>query len=182
MEAFGRALALEPYLATVVLGGGFLRRASDAVQSDVLPKVAAGETLLAFAHTERQSRYDLADVATTAKKDGAGYVLDGAKSLVLHGDVADKLIVSARLSGDQRSRSGIGLFLVDAKAPGVSRRGYGTIDGLRAADVTLDKVKVMPRPCSRRRGQRLCELIEQVVDSGIAALVRRGGRRDERDA
>ena len=82
MEAFGRALALEPYFATVVLGGGFLRLgASDAVQSDVLPKVAAGETLLAFAHTERQSRYDLADVAATAKKDGAGYVLDGAKSL-----------------------------------------------------------------------------------------------------
>ena len=95
MEAFGRALALEPYLATVVLGGGFLRRgASDAVKSDVLPKVAAGEALLAFAHTERQSRYDLADVAATAKKDGAGYVLNGEKSLALHGDVrrqADRL-------------------------------------------------------------------------------------------
>ena len=169
MEAFGRALALEPYLATVVLGGGFLRRASEAVQSDVLPKVAAGETLLAFAHTERQSRYDLADVATTAKKDGAGYVLDGAKSLVLHGDVADKLVVSARLSSDQRSRSGIGLFLVDAKAPGVSRRGYGTIDGLRAADVTLDKVKVIPGLALDAEGNAM-ELIEQVVDSGIAAL------------
>ena len=169
MEAFGRALALEPYLATVVLGGGFLRRASEAVQSDVLPKVAAGETLLAFAHTERQSRYDLADVATTAKKDGAGYVLDGAKSLVLHGDVADKLVVSARLSSDQRSRSGIGLFLVDAKAPGVSRRGYGTIDGLRAADVTLDKVKVSPGLALDAEGNAM-ELIEQVVDSGIAAL------------
>ena len=119
MEAFGRALALEPYLATVVLGGGFLRRgASDAVKSDVLPKVAAGETLLAFAHTERQSRYDLADVAATAKKDGAGYVLTGEKSLAIHGDVADKLIVSARVSGEQRAKNGIGLFLVDAKAPG----------------------------------------------------------------
>ena len=68
MEAFGRALALEPYLATVVLGGGLLRRsANDAIKAELLPKVAAGETLLAFAHTERQSRYDLADVATTAK-------------------------------------------------------------------------------------------------------------------
>jgi pimeloyl-CoA dehydrogenase small subunit len=170
METFGRALALEPYFATVVLGGGFLRRgASDAVKGDVLPKVAAGETLLAFAHTERQSRYDLADVATTAKKDGAGYVLDGAKSLVLHGDIADKLIVSARLSGEQRSRNGIGLFLVDAKANGVSRRGYGTIDGLRAADVTLDKVKVGPGLALDPEGNAI-ELIEQVVDSGIAAL------------
>src|SRR4051795_5192850 len=100
MEAFGRALALEPYLATVVLGGGFLRRsASDAVKGELLPKIAAGETLLAFAHTERQARYDLADVATTAKKDGAGYVLHGEKSLALHGDAADKLVISARLSG-----------------------------------------------------------------------------------
>jgi len=170
MEAFGRALALEPYLATIVMGGGFLRRgASDAVKQEVLPKVAAGETLLAFAHIERQSRYDLADVMTTARKDGAGYVLNGAKSLVLHGDVADKLIVSARLSGDQRSRSGIGLFLVDAKAAGVSRRGYGTMDGLRAADVTLEKVQVSPGLAIDSEGNAI-ELIEQTVDSGIAAL------------
>ena len=170
MEAFGRALALEPYFATVVLGGGFIRRAaSDAVKSDVLPKVAAGEAFLAFAHTERQSRYDIADVATTAKKDGDSYVINGAKSLVLHGDAADKFVVSARLSGDQRSRNGIGLFLVDAKAPGLSVRGYGTIDGLRAAEVTLDKVKVSPGLAIDAHGNAI-ELIEQVVDSGIAAL------------
>src|SRR6185295_1902151 len=79
MEAFGRALALEPFWASVVLGGSFLARgASKAAQTDLLPKVAAGESLLAFAHIERQARYDLADVATTAKKDGAGFVLDGA--------------------------------------------------------------------------------------------------------
>src|SRR5437764_9994174 len=136
MEAFGRALALEPYFATVVIGGGFLRGgASDAVKADLLPKVAAGEALLSFAHIERQARYDLADVATTAKKDGAGYILDGAKSLALHGDVADKIIVSARVSDAQRDKSGLGLFLVDAKAPGLTRRGYPTMDGLRAAEV-----------------------------------------------
>ncbi|MGZ5933005.1 MAG: acyl-CoA dehydrogenase family protein, partial [Rhizomicrobium sp.] len=112
MEAFGRALALEPYFATVVLGGGFLRHgASDAVRRELLPKVAAGETLLAFAHTERQSRYNLADVATMATKEDSGYDLEGAKSLALHGDVADRLIVSARVSGAQRDRNGIGLFL-----------------------------------------------------------------------
>jgi pimeloyl-CoA dehydrogenase small subunit len=170
MEAFGRALALEPYLATVVLGGGFLRRsASDAVKGELLPKIAAGETLLAFAHTERQARYDLADVATTAKKDGDGYLLNGVKSLVLHGDSADKFIVSARLSGDQRSRSGIGLFLVDAKAPGVAVQGYGTMDGLRAAEVNLTNVRVSPGLGLDAHGNAI-ELIEQVVDSGIAAL------------
>src|SRR3954469_7024474 len=165
MEAFGRALALEPYLATVVLGGGFLRRsASDAVKGELLPKIAAGETLLAFAHPERQARYDLADVATTAKKDGDGYLLNGVKSLVLHGDSADKFIVSARLSGDQRSRSGIGLFLVDAKAPGVAVQGYGTMDGLRAAEVNLTNVRVSPGLAIDSEG-RAIELIEQVVDS-----------------
>ncbi len=170
METFGRSLALEPYFATVVLGGGFLRHgASDALKGELLPKVAAGETLLSFAHTERQSRYDLADVAATAKKDGAGYVLDGAKSLALHGDCADKFIVSARVSGDQRDKNGIGLFLVDAKAPGVTRRGYPTVDGLRAAEVTLAGVKVGADAVIGEPGNAY-PLIERVVDSGIAAL------------
>jgi pimeloyl-CoA dehydrogenase small subunit len=170
MEAFGRALALEPYFATVVIGGGFLRRgASEAVKAEVLPKVAAGEALLSFAHIERQARYDLADVATTAKKDGAGYILDGAKSLSLHGDVADKIIASARVSGDQRARNGIGLFLIDAKAPGVSRRGYPTMDGLRAAEITLAKVKVGADAVIGEPGNAY-PLIEQVTDAGIAAL------------
>jgi pimeloyl-CoA dehydrogenase small subunit len=170
METFGRALALEPYFATVVLGGGFLRHgASDAAKSELLPKVAAGETLLSFAHIERQSRYDLADVAATAKKDGAGYVLDGAKSLALHGDCADRLIVSARVSGAQRDKNGIGLFLVDAKAPGVTRRGYPTIDGLRAAEVTLAGVKVGADAVIGEPGNAF-PLIERVTDAGIAAL------------
>jgi pimeloyl-CoA dehydrogenase small subunit len=170
MEAFGRALALEPYWASIVLGGSFLARgASDAARADVLPKVAAGESLLAFAHIERQSRYDLADVATTEKKDGAGYVLDGAKSLAIHGDVADKLIVSARVSGEQRAKTGIGLFLVDAKAPGVTRRGYPTMDGLRAAEVTLANVKVGADAAIGEPGNAY-PLIEQVTDVAIAAL------------
>jgi pimeloyl-CoA dehydrogenase small subunit len=170
METFGRSLALEPYFATVVLGGGFLRHgASDKLRGELLPKVAAGETLLSFAHTERQSRYDLADVAATAKKDGADYMLDGAKSLALHGDCADKFIVSARVSGAQRDKNGIGLFLVDAKAPGVTRRGYPTIDGLRAAEVTLANVKVGAVDVIGEPGNAY-PLIERVVDAGIAAL------------
>ncbi len=170
MEAFGRALALEPYLATVVLGGGFLRHgASDAVKGDVLPKVAAGEALLSFAHIERQARYDLADVTTTARKDGAGYVLSGEKSLALHGDCADRLIVSARVTGDQRARNGIGLFLVDAKQGGVSRRGYPTMDGLRAAEISLANVKVGADAVIGEPGNAY-PLIERVVNSGIAAL------------
>jgi len=170
MEAFGRALALEPYFATIVLGGGFLKAgAGDVIRGELLPKVAAGETLLSFAHTERQSRYNLADVATMATKEASGYVLEGAKSLALHGDVADRLIVSARVSGAQRDRNGIGLFLVDAKAPGVSVRGYPTVDGLRAAEITLTGVKVDADSVIGEPGNAF-PLIEQVVDSSIAAL------------
>jgi alkylation response protein AidB-like acyl-CoA dehydrogenase len=154
----------------VVLGGGFLRHgASDAVKGELLPNVASGEALLSFAHIERQARYDLADVATTAKKDGAGYVLNGEKSLAVHGDCADKLIVSARVSGDQRRKNGIGLFLVDARQDGVSRRGYPTMDGLRAAEVTLHNAKVGADAVIGEPGNAY-PLIERVVDSGIAAL------------
>jgi pimeloyl-CoA dehydrogenase small subunit len=170
MEAFGRALALEPFFATVVLAGGLLRLGADeAMRAAVIPKIAHGDLLLAFAHAERQSRYDLADVATTARCDGAGYVLDGAKSLVIHGDCADKLIVSARLAGARRDRDGLGLFVVDAGAAGISRRAYPTVDGLRAAEVALSGVRVGPDRVLGEPGNAF-PLIAQVVDAAIAAL------------
>jgi pimeloyl-CoA dehydrogenase small subunit len=170
MEALGRALALEPYLATVVLGGGFLRLgANAATQAALIPSVASGALKLAFAHGERQARYDLADVLTTAREDGAGFVLNGTKSLVLNGDVADKLVVSARLSGAQRDNDGIALFLVDAYGAGVTRRGYPTVDGLRAAEVTLSNVPVPAAALIGEAGRGLT-LIERVVDLAIAAL------------
>ena len=171
MEAFGRALALEPFFATVVLGGGLLRLgADDAMRAALFPKIAAGDLLLAFAHAERQSRYDLADIATTARRDGVHHVLDGAKSLVIHGDCADKLIVSARLAGERRDHDGIGLFVVDADATGVSRRGYPTVDGLRAAEVTLSGVHVEADRILGEPGKAF-PLIAQAVDTAITALV-----------
>ena len=170
MEAFGRALALEPFFATVVLSGGLLRLAADeAMRVDLIPKIVAGDLLLAFAHAERQSRYDLADVATTARRDGADYVLDGAKSLVIHGDCADKLIVSARLAGARRDRDGIGLFAIDAEAAGVSRRAYPTVDGLRAAEVTLSGVRVGTDRVLGEPGKAF-PLIARVADAAVAAL------------
>jgi pimeloyl-CoA dehydrogenase small subunit len=170
MEAFGRALALEPYLATIVLGGAFLRLGgSTAMRAALAPQIASGALKLAFAHAERQARYDLADVATAARRDGAGFVLDGAKSLVLHGDAASKLVVSARVSGSQRDREGLALFLVDADAAGVMRRGYPTVDGLRAAEVTLSGVRVTADTAIGAPGEGFA-LIERVVEGAIAAL------------
>jgi pimeloyl-CoA dehydrogenase small subunit len=170
MEAFGRGLVLEPYFATVILGGGLLRHAATPEQQQALiPEIAQGKLKLAFAHVERHSRYDLADVGTTARRDGADWVLDGAKSVVLHGDCADRLLVTARVSGDRRDRTGIGLFLVDPSATGVSRRGYPTQDGLRAAEVTLSGVRVPAGDSLGEAGAAL-PAIEHVVDEAVAAL------------
>ncbi len=170
MEAIGRALALEPYLATVVLAGGLLRLGgSKAMRADLVPKIASGARVLAFAHSERQARYELADVAASARRDESGYVLDGAKSLVLNGDSAEKFIVSARLSGGQKDRDGLGLFLVDASSPGVATRGYATIDGLRAAELMLTGVRVPAGAAIGAPGAAF-PLIERVVDMAMAAL------------
>ena len=168
MEAFGRGLVLEPFFATVILGGGLLRRAaSDALRGSLAPRMSAGKLKLAFAHIERHSRYDLSDVTTTARKDGAGYVLDGAKSVVLHGDAADKIFVTARLAGERRAPDGIGLFLIDPSTPGVSRRGYRTQDGLRAAELTLSNARATADDLVH---DNALAPIEHVVDEAIAAL------------
>lgn len=171
MEAFGRALAIEPYIATVVLGGGILRHAgNEAQKTKLIPAVATGQATLALAHQERQARFDLSDVATSAKSDGrGGYTLEGEKCVVLHGDSADWLIVTARVAGDRRSPDGIGLFLVDAKAPGISRRGYPTQDGQRAADISLAGVRVDGDGVIGTPSQGLAAL-ERVVHEAIAAL------------
>jgi pimeloyl-CoA dehydrogenase small subunit len=170
-EAFGRALVVEPYISTIVLGGGALRHSGNAsLQAELTPAIAEGKMTLALAHQERQSRFDLADVATTARADGkGGYTLEGEKNVVLGGDSADKLIVTARVSGARADRGGIGLFLVDGKASGVTRRGYPTQDGMRAADVTLSAVRVGPEAVLAGPDKGL-EVLERVVDEAIAAL------------
>ncbi|WP_127599425.1 acyl-CoA dehydrogenase family protein [Nitratireductor alexandrii] len=170
MEALGRVLALEPYFATVILGGGFLRLGASAEQrAEWVPQVAEGALKLAFAHTERDARFDLNHVETTARKDGGSYVLSGAKSVVLHGDCADRLVVTARTAGGPREEGGVGVFLVDANADGVSRRGYATQDGLRAAEIALDGVTV-PVDAVLGDPENGLPLVRHVVDQAIAAL------------
>ena len=170
METLGRALALEPYLATVVLAGGLLRHGgSEAQQAALVPEISAGKLVMALAHGERQARFDLADVATRARRDGAGWVIEGEKSLVLHGDSAEKLIVSARIGGERTARQGIALFLVDAAAQGVSRRAYPTQDGMRAAEISLASVRVGADAALGEPGGGL-SLVERVAQEAIAAL------------
>lgn len=173
MESLGKKLALEPYLATVVMAGGALRYAGSAAQRAALaPQIAEGALIMSLAHSEAQARYNLASVKTTAKKEGDGYVLNGEKTLVLNGDTADKLIVSARVSGAVGDRAGVGLFLVDARAPGVSRRGYPLQDGRRAAEVTLENVKVAAGDVMTTDGGS--DVVARVTDEAIAAICAEG--------
>ncbi|HJW41703.1 MAG TPA: acyl-CoA dehydrogenase family protein [Rhizomicrobium sp.] len=170
MEEFGRALVVEPYVPTVVIGGGLLRHGgSDAQKTEWLGKIAAGETILAFAFAEPKGRYNLADLATTAKKQGSGYVLNGQKAVVLGAPWADHLIVTARTAGTGRDRSGISVFLVDKKAKGVTTRDYPTIDSLRASEMTFENVELAASALIGPADNGL-PLIEKVIDEAIAAI------------
>lgn len=166
MEEIGKTLALEPYMPSVVLAGAIMRHgASAALKDEIIPKLAGGEAVIAVGHTERHSRYDLNDVTTTARRDGVDFVIEGEKTVVVGGDAADYLIVSARTSGSTRDNDGIGLFLIDAKAEGVSRRGYAMQDGLRGAEISLANVRV---PATRQVGD--LAVLQRGVDEAIAAL------------
>lgn len=143
MQQFGRGLLVEPFLANIVLAGGVLRRAaSDEQKARWLHPIIAGELQATLAVAEPQSRYDLANVATTATQDGDGWALDGRKGVVLNGGTADLLIIPARTGGDTVDTSGITLFAVDGTAAGLTRKDYPTVDGLRAAEIQLDQVRV----------------------------------------
>lgn len=167
MEAFGRHLVVEPYLATIVLGAEAVARAgSEAQKAAILPAVAEGGMLLALAHGEPDSRFDLHRVAATAARDGAGWRLSGHKAVALHADCADRLVVSARTAGGAADRDGITLFLVDPGAGGVARRGYPTVDGLRAAEVILDRA---PAEALGPVGGGLA-VVEAVVDRAMVLL------------
>ncbi len=170
MEAFGKGLVVEPYLASVVLGGGALRRgASKAVKDAILPGVIDGTRQLAFGYAEEQARFDLEDVVTTARAETNGFVLNGTKSVVQNAATADYIVVSARTSGGQVDRNGISLFLVDAKADGVQRDNYPTVDGLRASEVKLTNVTVDRDRLIGEVGKGYA-ILEAVANDAILAL------------
>jgi alkylation response protein AidB-like acyl-CoA dehydrogenase len=170
MEAIGEALIVEPYLATVGLGAELIARGGTQAQKErILPAVAAGDVTLAFAQSETDARYDLAHVATRATRRDGGYLLQGDKRVVLHGEHADMIVVSARTAGNAGDHAGISLFLVDRRAPGVSVHGYQTLDGMRAADVVFDDVRVGDEAIVGDAGDAL-PLIEAVTDFATALV------------
>jgi alkylation response protein AidB-like acyl-CoA dehydrogenase len=165
MEELGKVLAVEPWLQTVVIGGGALKAAGGAVADAVIPQIIAGEAIIAFAYAEPQGRYNLADIATTAKADGGGYVLNGHKAVVYAAPWATHLLVTARTGGSRRERAGVELFLIDAKASGITRRDYPTVDGFRAAEVYFENVAI-PGDALLPGG---IELIESLADQAAVS-------------
>src|SRR6202790_4557766 len=170
MEALGKALVLEPYLATVVIGGGFLRRGGSAEQKAAhIPSIIDGSKTFAFAQLEKNSRYDLNDVATSAKKKGAAYVIDGEKFVVLNGENADMLAVTARTKGGQRATGAISVFLVPANAKGGTKKTKPTQDGPHAAHIPFTGVEVGANAAIGDPENGL-PLIERVVDDARTAM------------
>jgi alkylation response protein AidB-like acyl-CoA dehydrogenase len=169
MEELGKFITVEPYLQTVVIGGGAMKAVGGA-QADVhIPGIISGETLIAFAYAEPQGRYDLANLRTTAKKEGAGYVINGHKSVVYAASSATHLLVTARSGGSGRERDGISLFLVDASAPGITRRDYPTVDGFQASEIYFENASIPGDALIGGEGAAI-SLVEQIVDEATVAV------------
>jgi alkylation response protein AidB-like acyl-CoA dehydrogenase len=174
MQWVGRGLLLEPFLSTVVMGGGLIRDAgSPSLKGELLPRIGAGEIKLALACYEAEGRYDLSQVACAAAPSGSGWRLTGVKTVVLDAPSADYFLVSARagvgVGAGAHDARGISLFLVDRAAPGVTLLTYPTQSGGRAADLRLEDVTVEANSLIGAPGQGL-GLVERAVDRGIAAL------------
>ena len=170
MRELGRNLVVEPFFETVVLAGGLIEAVGSHSQRDeFLSSIMAGQSIWALAWTEGKGRYDLANVATTAERQGDHYVLSGAKTAVVAAPWADRLIVSARTSGDKRAQDGISLFIVDRHSPNLDLRGFKTIDGRRAAEIALNGVEVPADHLLGSEGGGVA-ILEACRDRAIAAL------------
>jgi alkylation response protein AidB-like acyl-CoA dehydrogenase len=170
MEAFGRGLVSEPYLSTVVIGAALISECgTDAQKQALLPDIADGSLHLAFAHSERQARFDLADVRTAAKKTPDGWRLDGSKTAVLDGNAAGQIIVSARVDDGSGKPGKLCLFLVPQGTRGLASRDYPRLGGGRACNLELSGTQLHADALLGDGGDTL-PAIEAVIDRAMAAL------------
>ncbi|WP_315832399.1 acyl-CoA dehydrogenase family protein [Bradyrhizobium prioriisuperbiae] len=170
MEEFGRRLVVEPFFETVVVAGGLLEDAgSPEQQRQHIPEIMSGEAIWTLATFEAGSRYDLHVVATKAERQDGGFVLRGGKAVVTAAPFADKFIVSARTSGAPADRDGVTLFVVDRQSANLHLKSFKTLDGRRAAEVSLDGVRVEADAVLGGEGKAI-EVLERCRDRAIAAL------------
>ena len=170
MEQFGKGLVLEPFLANIVLGGGIIKRAaSSVIKESIIPSLMEGKLQITLAYAEEQSRFDIEDVATAAREEDGGFVINGKKSMVLNAESADKIIVVTRTSGSQVDENGISLFIVDASSEGVEKQNFPTVDGLRASEITFENVKVTSEALVGEKDKGFT-ILQAVVNDAILAL------------
>jgi alkylation response protein AidB-like acyl-CoA dehydrogenase len=168
-EALGRGLVLEPFLGSAILAGEAIAAAGNASQKVLLEGIADGSTIASFAHDEPDTHYELTRVQARAERSGDGWVLNGAKSVVLQGEAADLFVVSARTSGDIDSQAGISLFLVPMESAGLNVLGTPTIDGGRVAELTLRDVRLDAGALLGEKGQGYA-VLERAIGRGVLAL------------
>ena len=170
MEQFGKGLVLEPFLANVVLGGGSIKRgASEEIKDSIIPSLIDGSLQITLAYAEEQSRFDIEDVATAAREENDGFIINGKKSMVLNAESADKIVVVARTSGSQVDEEGISLFVVNADAEGIEKENFPTVDGLRASEIIFKDVKVESTSLIGEKDKGF-SILQAVVNDAILAL------------
>ena len=170
MEEFGKGLVIEPFVPSVVCGGGFFKHAGSAAHKEEhLAGIMSGEQVFAYAWAEPKGRYNPADLETTARKDGSGYVLSGHKSVVIGAPWATHFVVTARTAGSRRDTSGVSVFCVAKDAEGITTRDYPTVDGRRASEVYFENVALGAEHLIGELDGAL-PLIELVNDEATAAL------------
>ena len=170
MEQFGKGLVLEPFLANIVLGGGSIKRgASQEIKDSIIPSLIDGSLQITLAYAEEQSRFDIEDVATAAREENGGFIINGKKSMVLNAESADKIVVATRTSGSQVDEEGISLFVVDADAEGIEKENFPTVDGLRASEIIFKDVKVESTSLIGEKDKGF-SILQAVVNDAILAL------------
>ena len=170
MEQFGKGLVLEPFIANVVLGGGAIQiGGSEELKKEMLPGLIEGSKQMTLAYAEQQSRFDLEDVATSARQEGDKFIINGQKSMVLNAESADHIVVVTRTSGGQVDEEGITLFLVDSNAKGIELQNFPTVDGLRASEITFDNAEVSSERMIGELGKGF-DILRVVSNNAILAV------------
>lgn len=170
MNVLGEGLVLEPFLSAAVLAPALLTQLGEtAAARELLPVIAGGERIVIVAHQEPQTRGELNVVASRAERNGEGYILQGKKSVVMHGGLADEYLVTARTSGKPTDAAGVRVFRMRANTDGLRIKRYRTFDGQNAADLELDRVRVAADDLLGPESDTLAA-IEAAHDAAISAL------------
>ncbi len=170
MEQFGKGLVLEPFIANVVLGGGAIQSGgSEELKKEMLPGLIEGSKQMTLAYAEQQSRFDLEDLATSSRKEGDKFIINGQKSMVLNAESADHIVVVTRTTGGQVDEEGITLFLVDSDMKGLEIQNFPTVDGLRASEITFDNVEVSSERMIGEQDKGF-DILRTVSNNAILAL------------